>query len=307
MNTPATLSINGSDLLTHSRMQTYRTCARKHQYQYELGVRPSSSADFFRLGAAVHTGIDVWNKTGEADKAIHDATSPYHAAVMQASSAELANAIELERETVVALLNGYFAAWAWDRHEDAEHPLTPVEIIASELSFDLPITNPETGATSRTFRVAGKIDGIVRHRAAPRRPPRRHGAQDHRRQHRLRLRLLAPATHRPPDQPLHARGQRAWPRRSDRSLQRHPQAQYRPKADPATRLERDQDRRGRERHASHEERRHAARKWRRREGLQTQAADRGARRVRTAARRGHHRPPRVLLRPPRDSPPDRGP
>ena len=125
MNTPATLSINGSDLLTHSRMQTYRTCARKHQYQYELGVRPSSSADFFRLGAAVHTGIDVWNKTGEADKAIHDATSPYHAAVMQASSAELANAIELERETVVALLNGYFAAWAWDRHEDAEHPLTP--------------------------------------------------------------------------------------------------------------------------------------------------------------------------------------
>ncbi len=157
-----TLTIEGSDLLTNSRMATFRTCARKHQYQYEMGVRPSSSANFFRLGTAVHAGIEHWSKHHDFDKAIAAAVAPYQERWDMAESIEAAEAAAVERETAIELLRGYFNAWAWDGREDADHPLTPVEVLASELAFNMPIVNPETNMPSRSFRAAGKIDAIVR-------------------------------------------------------------------------------------------------------------------------------------------------
>jgi len=60
--------------------------------------------------------------------------------------------LEYERATVAALLSGYF--WRW-----AEAPL---EILATEQAFELPLVNPATGKPSKLFRLAGVIDGIVR-------------------------------------------------------------------------------------------------------------------------------------------------
>lgn len=156
------ITLHGADLLTHSRMQTFRTCARKHQYQYELGIRPSVSADFFRLGSAVHKGIEVWSKCHDFDTSIAAAIGPYQERADMADTPEAAEAAAVERETAIELLRGYFNAWAWDGNAEAEHPLTPVEFVASELAFNLPIVNPDSKATSRTFRMAGKIDAIVR-------------------------------------------------------------------------------------------------------------------------------------------------
>lgn len=57
---------------------------------------------------------------------------------------------ELARAEV--MVTGYSTMWY-----DA-----PYEWLAVEQEFDGPLRNPETGAESRTFRLGGKIDGIVR-------------------------------------------------------------------------------------------------------------------------------------------------
>lgn len=59
---------------------------------------------------------------------------------------------QYERAIVAALLSGYF--WRWDT--------SPLEVVATEQAFELPLVNPATGAASRLFRLAGKIDGVVR-------------------------------------------------------------------------------------------------------------------------------------------------
>ena len=52
-----------------------------------------------------------------------------------------------------ALMSGYDAKW-----RDAEW-----ETLATEQQFQLPVINPDTGATSRTWTHAGKKDGIIRY------------------------------------------------------------------------------------------------------------------------------------------------
>lgn len=50
------------------------------------------------------------------------------------------------------MLLGYSARW-YDE---------PLEVLGVELEFDVELTNPETGAASRTFRRGGKLDVLVR-------------------------------------------------------------------------------------------------------------------------------------------------
>jgi len=58
----------------------------------------------------------------------------------------------IECVTVEALLKGW--AWRWSEQT--------LEVVASEQTFTLPLINPATGAPSKLFSLAGKIDGIVR-------------------------------------------------------------------------------------------------------------------------------------------------
>jgi hypothetical protein len=52
-----------------------------------------------------------------------------------------------------ALMDGYRIRWENE----------PYEIIGVEVPFETDMINPETGRASRTYRLAGKIDAIVRH------------------------------------------------------------------------------------------------------------------------------------------------
>lgn len=58
-----------------------------------------------------------------------------------------------------AMIAGYDARWSADEYE----------VLAVEVEFRAPLTNPETGAASRTFQRGGKMDLIVRECAGQRR------------------------------------------------------------------------------------------------------------------------------------------
>lgn len=150
------------ELLTHSRMDCYKACPRKHRNRYELGIRPIGDAKPLRIGRAVHRGIETYEKTPAhhliareeecRNLAIQEATKDYEVLPDWCNTDEKMTAWMVERETVAALLSGYF--WYWSEWK--------LEIIQTEFPFELPILNPDTGKKTTSFNKAGKIDGIVR-------------------------------------------------------------------------------------------------------------------------------------------------
>jgi hypothetical protein len=123
------------ELITHSRLATLRACPRKHLIRYELGLRPSETSLALRVGTAFHAAIEADAKQEDPEAAIGDRMpDPYDMAL------------------VAAMFYGYKRRWA-----DA-----PVETIAAEQAFEMPLVNPETGAPTPLFRLAGVIDRIVK-------------------------------------------------------------------------------------------------------------------------------------------------
>jgi hypothetical protein len=143
--------INGSNILTHSREQSYRTCQRKHYFAYELGLRPKYNADPLRKGGVFHQGIQEI-KEGR--------TPEYAAKAVRAIYAEIECPpwlqpydMAIECETVAAMVEGWGRRWAGDMI---------CEYVAVEKSFRLPIINPITGKPTPIWESSGKIDAMVR-------------------------------------------------------------------------------------------------------------------------------------------------
>ena len=132
-------------LLTNSRTESFKRCRRRHWYEYEMGLRPVEDAPALRMGSAVHAGLESMKAGGTAQAAV----AMFYVADMQSEDAQYWR--DIERATVETLLNGY--SWRWQD--------SPLQILYNEEEFRLPLVNPETGAASTLWELAGKIDGIV--------------------------------------------------------------------------------------------------------------------------------------------------
>lgn len=137
-----------TERLTYSRLAARRMCPRKDYYANELRVRRDVSAAPFRIGTAFALGKELQRQGMSADDAVNQATEPYDVCPPDVDPYEY----EIEAMTVRVLLAAYF--WRYENDD--------IEFIAVEQEFDVPLINPETGAASRTFTMAGKSDAIVR-------------------------------------------------------------------------------------------------------------------------------------------------
>lgn len=136
--------------LTHSRLQCAKTCLRKHYLLYVLGLRPDHEAQPLRMGRVFHRGLEL-AETMERDDAILAALAGYDAGPPDGLDGQ---AWWVERETVARLLAAHI--WRWS-DMDAE-----IAVLATEEVFGIPLRNPRTGRTSRTWTLAGKRDKLVR-------------------------------------------------------------------------------------------------------------------------------------------------
>jgi len=126
---------NGAQTLTHSRLSCFRACPRRHYLRYQLGLCTEQTTFAMRVGSGFHHALDT------IAKGIDDLD-----AAMQAAIAD-----PYDLALVAAMVNGYQQHWS-------EYGL---QHVASELAFDLPLRNPETGRPTPTWRLAGVIDRIV--------------------------------------------------------------------------------------------------------------------------------------------------
>lgn len=127
-----------SGLITSSSCKAFRRCPRYYKHRYVNGVVGTGRAATLERGTAVHAGLETWFRTGDLEHAIIDATrgvaDPYEVAYLD------------------ALLTAYAARWGDE----------PLVVLAVEAEFRGALVNPATGACSRTWQRAGKIDAIVR-------------------------------------------------------------------------------------------------------------------------------------------------
>jgi hypothetical protein len=143
------MSAAAKELFTNSRGKDFRACPRLHHIRYNLGVGPVVEADVVRFGSLWHTGTEAWWK------AIGDGL-PNTAWLDHALNALCAAATDpLDLVRAEELMVGYHLRW-WNEG---------YEPLAVEVEFRCDLKNPRTGASSRTFDLAGKIDGIIRDRA----------------------------------------------------------------------------------------------------------------------------------------------
>lgn len=116
-------------------MSCARSCGRKHYIRYELGLRPDVDSTPQRIGSAFHAGIELEAKGQDGIEAVRSFGLD-----------------EYDEEVVLRLLMGH--RWKWEAE--------PLEIVAVEIPFQLPLRNPETGAETPVWNRAGKIDAIAK-------------------------------------------------------------------------------------------------------------------------------------------------
>ena len=136
-------------LITVSSLKAYRRCPRLYRLRYLDGYRSAADeAEALRFGTLVHRGLEAWFRAAQQGVDGDDRLARCLAALTADGGA--VDPFDLARAT--ELLTGYHYRW------EAE----PLEVLAVEAEFRAPLINPDTGAPSRTWRLGGKLDAIVR-------------------------------------------------------------------------------------------------------------------------------------------------
>lgn len=136
------------EVLTYSALNCWRNCPRKYKLRYQEHLRPRQTAASLAFGSTIHSALELWYASGDdpnrlmkvfdfldGEYALRNADPDVKAAWFQAK----------------AMMGGYAA----------NYPEETFKVIALEKEFEGQIRNPSTGAVSKTFTIAGKVDGIV--------------------------------------------------------------------------------------------------------------------------------------------------
>ncbi len=130
---------------TYSMLSLFRNCRKAAEYRYIIGLTPNGKDPNLYFGALIHDCLQLWHQHRDFDAAI--------ALIDRACAARAADeSVQRDWHLARAMMTGYAA----------RYPREEFEIVALEKTFEGPIVNPATGASSRSFTLAGKVDGIVR-------------------------------------------------------------------------------------------------------------------------------------------------
>lgn len=131
------------ELLTASRLRAARACLRLDHLRYREGWEAvADENENTAFGSLMHAALEVWWRDGGKI----DTSLPLALAAIDAASCD-----EFDRAKAKALMLGYDARWSG----------RSISVLHVEAEFRSRLQNPDTGAASRTFDVAGKVDAIV--------------------------------------------------------------------------------------------------------------------------------------------------
>lgn len=132
-------------------MQSFRTCNKKHYFEYELGIRRENEGKPLRFGSVFHEALDQLAQGIELEAVITAVMDAYGELPGWCTSEEQITDWFVEAYTCATMVRGY--AWRWQNE--------PIKVVETEHSFRIPLENPASGKESKVYDLAGKIDKIV--------------------------------------------------------------------------------------------------------------------------------------------------
>ncbi|WP_029423294.1 PD-(D/E)XK nuclease family protein [Alicyclobacillus macrosporangiidus] len=136
--------------LTFSRISMRARCPQREHYHYNLLLRPKQMQWALDVGSAFHAGMEAWNRGGTEEEAVAAALSRLDEVAQRIDDEAEVDKLPVQRVRTEVMVR---QAVRW---------FPRYETVATEHEFDVAIRNPRTNRPSRTYRLAGKIDGIVR-------------------------------------------------------------------------------------------------------------------------------------------------
>jgi hypothetical protein len=130
---------------TYSMWNLFRNCRKAAHWRYILELVPLERDKHLSFGSLMHECLEVWHRSRDLAASLE---------VIDRACLNRAQDEEQRRvwHLATAMMRGYAARYATEEFE----------VVELEKSFEGEIINPDTGATSRSFVLAGKVDGIVR-------------------------------------------------------------------------------------------------------------------------------------------------
>ena len=130
------------NVITNSMASCFQSCRKKYQYRYVDNIVPvDDNVTALSFGSAVHSALERWFKYNIKEDAILVARS--------------FPGLDTENQIKAAvLIEKYIEHWCND--EDL------FRVVGIEKEFSVPLTNPDTNSKSRTWKLCGKADGLLR-------------------------------------------------------------------------------------------------------------------------------------------------
>jgi len=130
---------------TYSMWSLFRNCRKACEWRYIQELVPLERDHNLAFGTVIHKCLEIWH----GGRAL--------GLVLEFIDRTYANRAQEEEQKrhwhlAAAIMKGYAACYASEEFD----------VVALEKTFEGSIVNPATGASSRSFVLAGRVDGIVR-------------------------------------------------------------------------------------------------------------------------------------------------
>jgi len=137
--------MGAATITTYSMWSLFRNCRKACEWRYIRELVPLEQDHNLAFGTVIHKCLEVWHGTRNLEAVLDhiDRTYPNRDQVADQKR---------DWHLAVAMMKGYASCY----------PTEEFEVVSLETTFDGKIINPATGASSRTFVLAGRVDGIVR-------------------------------------------------------------------------------------------------------------------------------------------------
>ena len=135
------------EVLTYSAIKLFQGCRYKYNLRMNEGLAPLSQDDNLYLGSVWHSVLEIWYGTGDNNSKIERATL-----LINQSFPKRISDSRQKRDWHLchAMFKGYIN----------RYPEDEFKVLGVEMEFVVPIINPATNRSSRTFELRGKVDGL---------------------------------------------------------------------------------------------------------------------------------------------------
>lgn len=135
-------------VLTYSAIKLFQSCRQKYNLRMNEGLTPLSEDGNLYLGSVWHAVLEIWYSAGDTETKVKRVTQ-----IIDQSFPDRQTVARQKRDWHLchSMFQGYM-----NRYQSEDF-----KVLGVEMEFAIPIINPATGRSSRTFELRGKVDGLV--------------------------------------------------------------------------------------------------------------------------------------------------